>query len=173
MKGWKRHLAQIIALGSILALIYSIAPARDREFNAIADYLAMRYASRREEVPWPGVVNAVFRVARPAGLRRLKFVRFTDPLAPSSVRAASIGETLVGALGPEWRLLLRQQSRRIGRQTYLYAKSAGEAQRLLLVRVEASAATLLEATLDPRDFAMYLEQPDKIDAEIEDEPKGK
>ena len=173
MKGWKRHIAQIIALGSILALIYSIAPARDREFNAIAGYLATKYASQREEVPWPGVVNAVFRVTRPAGLRRLKFIRFSDPMAIVSGVAPSIGETLVGALGPEWRLLLRQQSRRAGRQTHLYAKSAGEAQRLLLVRVEASAATLLEATLDPRDFAMYLEQPDKIDAEIEDEPERK
>jgi hypothetical protein len=173
MKGWKRHLAQIIALGSVLALIYSIAPARDREFNAIAGYLATKYASQREEVPWPGVVNAVFRVTRPAGLRRLKFVRFTDPMAIDSDGALSLGETLVSALGPEWRLLLRQHSRRTARQTHIYAKSAGEAQRLLLVRVEAGAATLLEATLDPRDFAMYLEQPDKIDVEIEDEPERK
>jgi hypothetical protein len=171
MKGWKRHSGQIIALGSILALIYSIAPARDREFNAVAAYLASKYSSQREEVPWPGVVNAVFRVARPAGLRRLKIVRFTDPMAIGSTGAPSIGEILVNALGPEWRLLLRQRSRRTGRQTHLYAKSAGEAQRLLLVRVAASEATLFEATLDPRDFAMYLEQPARIDAEIEDEPE--
>jgi hypothetical protein len=170
MKGWKRRIAQIIALGSILALLYSIAPARDREFNAIADFLETKFASRREEVPWPGIVNAVFRVTRPAGLRRLKFLRFTGPMAIDP-QALAVGETLVGALGPEWRPLLHQQSRRTGRQTHIFAKAAGDTQRLLLVRVDASTATLLEATLDPRDFAMYLEQPHRIDAEIEDEPE--
>lgn len=161
MTGLKRFAAQFVVLTLTLGLIYSIAPARDREFQEIARGLATRFGVSRSDAAWQGAANLVFGLARPAGLRRVKLMRFEQPLIGDS--GMTIDQLVDGALGPEWRPLLRQKTRRSGRETHLYIKSVGDAQHVLLVGVEAGAATLLQATLDPSDFAAYLEHPADLD----------
>lgn len=161
MTATKKISAQALVLTLTLGLIYSIAPARDREFHEIARGLSARFDVTRSDAVWQGAANLVIGLARPAGLRRVKLIRFEQPLINDS--GLTINQLLDGALGPEWRPLLRQQSRRTGRETHLYIKSVGDAQHVLLVGVEAGSATLLQATLDPSDFAAYLEHPADLD----------
>lgn len=163
MKEWRRRCTQFAALALALGIIYRASPARDREFNEIADFLATRFHAQPEEIAFPGLVNLVFAWTRPAGVRRLKMARFAGAVVPTEARA--LADVVQGALGRSWRPLLKQQSRRSGRQTLVYTRDVGEAQQIMLVRVERGEATLLQATLDGGDFARYLEQPAEIAGE--------
>lgn len=161
MKLWKRSMAQAIVLMLTLGLIYTIAPARDREYRMIAEGLSARFQHTESEIVWQGLTDLVIGLARPAGLRRLKLTRFDQPANCGAWE--SVGDLVENALGPEWRPLLRQQSRRSGRETHIYVKSVGDSQRIIMVGVESGKATLMQATLDPTEFAAYLEHPVNLD----------
>lgn len=160
-----RRLIQALVILIAVSVAFSIAPAGDREFNLIAHHLEMHSQGRRALVPFLGVANLFAPITRPAGFRRLKVAAFESPLL-KNLDEGKLAEVIRQALSHSWRPLLRHQLRKTGEETHIYFRSVGETQQLMIVDVRASEAMLVQATLEPEQFARYLARPDEMRKQI-------
>jgi hypothetical protein len=166
MNELKRRIVQAAVLVLSVSLAFSMAPASDREFNQIAQHLETQFRYRTTGGPLLPLASFLAGFTRPAGLRRFKLAVFQDPISPGWKDEKNLGEVVRAALGPAWRMLVRQQSRRTGEQTLIFARPAGDGQELMIVEEHSSDAIVLQVTLDPQQFARYLMRPDEMGREV-------
>lgn len=166
-----RRLAQGLLIVVAVAIAFAVTPAGDREFNLIAHELEMHSQGRRSVTRFLGVANLLAPITRPAAFRRIRIAAFDSP-SLRELAETNLAETIRGALNPDWRPLLRHQVRRTGEQTHVYFRSSGNTQQLMIVEVRSSEAVLIQATLEPEQFARYLARPDEMGRQIETDLPG-
>ena len=166
MNELKRRIGQAAVLVLSVSLAFSMAPASDREFNQIAQHLETHFRYRTTGIPLLPLASFLAGFTRPAGLRRFKLAVFEGPVSYGCREEKNLGEVVRDALGPAWHLLVRQQSRRSGDQTLIFARPAGDGQELMIVEVHPSDAIVLQVALDPQQFARYLMRPDEMGREV-------
>jgi hypothetical protein len=163
-----RKLVQAFMIVIATAIAFSVAPAGDREFNLIAHHLELHSHGRRALMPFLGVANLFAPITRPAAFRRLKVASFDSP-SLSEFGDERLAEIIRGSLGPAWRPLLRHQIRRTGEQAYIFFRASETSQELIIVEVNSTEAILIQAALEPEQFARYLARPDEMGRQIEAE----
>lgn len=168
MKTRYRKLIQALVIVIATAVAFSVVPAGDREFNLIARHLETHSHGKRPLMPFLSVANLFAPITRPAAFRRLKVASFNSPVL-SDLAGEKLIEVIHGSLGAGWRPLLRQQTRRTGEQSYIFFRASESTQELIIVEVNSTEAILIQATLEPEQFARYLARPDKMGRQIEAE----
>ena len=161
-----QRLGQALVIVMAIAIAFSVAPAGDREFNLIAHELEVHSRGKRTVMPFLGVANLLAPITRPAAFRRLKVASFDSP-SLSDLGDEHLTEIIRGALGSNWRPILRHQIRRTGEQAHIYLRAVADSQQLLIVEINSTEALLIEATLEPEQLARYLAQPDEMGRRIE------
>jgi hypothetical protein len=163
-----RKLVQAMLIVIAIAVAFTVAPAGDREFNLIARHLELHSNSRRSVMPFLSIANLFAPITRPTAFRRLKVASFDTPIL-SDLAGEKLSEVIRGSLGAGWRPLLRQQIRRTGEQSHIFFRASESTQELIIVEVNSTEAILIQATLEPEQFARYLARPDEMGRQIEAE----
>jgi hypothetical protein len=150
----------LLALASVLA--YVAAPARDREFQAIVHHLDAHYHVRRAGLPYLGLFNLSAGLLRPAGLRGIRMALFAAPEGARRPDLSQFAEIIGGELGPDWRPLVRIQSRRSGEARFVYARDASGGMQMIVVQIKPEEAVVLQVNLDAQSLVRYVASPHPV-----------
>jgi len=147
----------------IALLLLSIGPvtarADDREFETIVSHLKARYHAKRQRIPFLGLANFALKIVHPAGVKSVKVAVFEDLHCPDDLAREELSTVIRNALSPDWLPIVRIISRRDGEQTYIYAREEGKTMRLMVVTLQATAATVAKIKLNPEATAKFVQNP--------------
>ena len=140
-------------------LICGLAAAGDREFDTIVRSVETRCETSHTRIPFFGLANFVVKVVRPAGASDLKLAVFEDLRRPIFAEQEDFTGLLQGALGSDWRPMVRVHSRRNNEWTCIYASGFGKQWKLLVATAERREATIVRIKLNPDGLLRWISQP--------------
>ena len=102
-----------------------------------------------------------------AGSVRVAF--FEEQTFDSRGQIANFKIEIQRTLADEWSALVQTLAPKTEEQTYVYARDAGKNFHVLIITIERSEATVVEATVAPQILAQLLRDPDQIGKALTDE----
>lgn len=102
-----------------------------------------------------------------AGSVRVAF--FEDQSFDSRGQIASFKASIQNALGGEWSPLVQTLAPRTEQQTHVFIRESADKIQVLVIEIERSDATVVQATLRPEVFARLLRDPNEMGRAITDE----
>ena len=144
----------------LLALILagaSAALAADAGFDRLVKAIEFHYSARQTKIPMMGLARFVVKVAHPAGTKDFKLALFEHLDAAED--PAGIDRIVHELAGKGLRPMIRQQSRRGGDSTLIYAAEAGKDTRMVIASFGHNEATVIQVTVDPETLVKTIENP--------------
>lgn len=158
-----RRVASAILLAGLLGA--GEMSAGDHGFDHVVRNIESEYGARRLRIPLLGLVNAIVKVARPAGTSELRLAVFEDLDLPASDEDR-FGDIVGAGLDTGWRPLVRVRSRRGAEWTSIYVRDAGKRMKLLLAACEPGEATLIQVKVNPKVLGRWLREPEMMAGRI-------
>lgn len=136
------------AIALLLLASASPAPARDWDFNSLADEMEMRLNARRVHIPMMWLVRFAANVARPVGVKDFQLAIW------QRVDLARFEQTGLDRLHAGWRPVVRVRSRR--ENTVIYARDEGSWTRMLVMAVNGREATMVHFQFRPTRLLTFV-----------------
>lgn len=160
MKRKSSAIATILIPAAIFLLRPATAEARAPQFSAIVHRIRSHYGKR--PVRFMGLLCFVANRVRPAGFQNIRMAVFEDLDTARHPMDANLADFLERMAGPEFRPLVRIQSRGDHEQTFVYARELGKESGILLVAIEPGEAWVIKAQLDPDAMGQWLNEPEQM-----------
>lgn len=162
-------------------LIFSLGVhAKGDDFKSVVKMIEQFYGVKHEGIPFLG--KAAMKVARTAARVRggsakriaeagsIQVAIFEDQTFAGEL--AKFRATLNAALQETWSPLIQTISATADEQVYLFLRDLGKDGKkvqVLVVTIEARNATVVQATLSPKNFALLLKDPEGTGRSITEE----
>ena len=165
----------VVALS--IALPYSV-PNRDG-FDEAVKTIEQFYHVKHQNIPllaragMKAVKTAAkirggeYRKLAEAGSVRVAF--FEDQNFDSHGQIASFKSAMQTTLATDWSALVQTLSAKSEEQTYVYIRDAGKNFHVLIITIEKTEGTVVEATVAPQVLAELLKSPDEMGKALTDE----
>lgn len=166
---------------TVALLVFLISPsivhAKGDDFKSVVRMIEQFYGVKHEAIPF--VAKAGMKVARTAA--RIKGGTAKQIAEAGSIKLAIFegqnfdGEftkfrsTLNAALQDTWSPLIQTVSGADGEQVYLFLREDGKKFNVLVITIEQRAATVVQATLSPKNLARLLQDPEGTGKSITEE----
>ena len=102
-----------------------------------------------------------------AGSVRVAF--FEDQKFDSHGQIASFKSAMQATLAADWSALVQTLAPKTEEQTYVYIRDAGKDFHVLIITIEKTEATVVQATVAPQILAELLKSPDEMGKALTDE----
>jgi hypothetical protein len=145
-----------VLLVAIVLLFAPIAMAADPELNGVVSALESSYGIKRTHLPW--VARFAAKPAMWGSGAKMEFEVFEDQGLPLT-RTTDLGEVTGKALGPEWRLFVRTESRRDGERALIYIRPEGKHLLMMIIAAERGETSVLKLKLDPSRAQEWIDDP--------------
>ncbi len=126
---------------------------------ARAGVKAMRTAAKIKGGEWKQIAEA--------GSVRVAF--FEDQSFDSRGQIANFKASVQNALSGEWSPLVQTLAPRTEQQTHVFFRESEQKIQVLVIEIERSDATVVQATVKPEVFAQLLRDPNEMGRAITDE----
>lgn len=147
---------------AVCALFVLAAPCfgkKDNQFHALVKTIEKQYGVHHARIPFLGLATFCMRVGRVPGAAGLKIAVFEN-LPQSAVASNDSFQTSVQKIvGSAWHPLVRQRSRNDGSVTMIYTNPDEEQLRLLIVSVDGTEATVVQAKLAKKQIWKWIREP--------------
>ena len=94
---------------------------------------------------------------------------FEEQTFDSRGNIASFKSAMQNALSDQWSALVQTLAPKTEEQTYVYVREAGKNFHVLIITIERSEATVVQATLAPQILAELLKNPEEMGKTLTDE----
>lgn len=171
----------LLRLISVAVLVFLISPsvvhANGDDFKSVVKMIEQYYGVKHEGIPF--LAKAGMKVARTAA--RIKGGQAKRIAEAGSIKLAIFedqefgGEfakfrsSLNAAMQATWSPLVQTVSATDGEQVYIFIQEAEKKFHVLVITIEARNATVVQATLSPRNLALLLKDPENTGKAITDE----
>lgn len=166
---------------AVAVLVFLISPsvvhAKGDDFKSVVKLIEQFYRVKHEEIPF--LAKAGIKVARTAA--RIKGGTAKQIAEAGTIQLAIFenqkfeGEfakfraTLNTALEQTWSPLIQTVSAADGEQVYIFLRDTGKKIHVLVITIEQRDATVVQATLSPKNLAQLLKDPEGTGRAITDE----
>lgn len=148
---------------TICAVLVFAAPCfgrKNNQFQTLVKTIEKQYGVHHEGIPFLGLATFCMRVGRVPGAAGLKVAVFEN-LPPSAVASNDAFQTSVQRIvGRDWHPLVRQRSRKDGSVTMIYTNPDEQQLRLLIVSVDGTEATVVQAKLRKAQIWKWIREPE-------------
>jgi hypothetical protein len=151
-----------------LALVFAIAVAvpcfggNDAEFHAIVRTIETQYGVHHMRIPFLGFATVCLKVARIPGASGLKLAVFDHLPKESGISDEALQESIEATIGNTWRPVVRVRSNDDNNLTMVYANPSDKEMRVLVVYIDANAATVVQTNLKASQIRKWIHQPDEV-----------
>lgn len=165
----------------VAVVVFLISPsathAKGDDFKSVVKIIEQFYGVKHEEIPF--LAKAGIKVARTAArvkggtARRLadagsiKLAIFENQAFAGDFSKFRTG--LNAALQETWSPLIQTVSATDAEQVYIFLREAGNKCHVLVITIEQNDATVVQATLSPRNLALLLKDPEGTGKSITEE----
>src|SRR6185436_9433092 len=157
-----------------IALAACVPPthAKGDDFNDVVRLIEQFYHVKHQGIPIlarAGIKTAT-TVARISGGRRrqlaeagsVKVAYFEDQDFNSNADYLRFRSAMTAALAEKWSPLIRVASPQVREQPHIYLRDAGERFNVMVVKLEAGAACVVQVNVAPDPLAKLIQNPDEI-----------
>lgn len=166
---------------TVVVLVFLISPsavhAKGDDFKSVVKMIEQFYGVKHEGIPF--IAKTGMKLARTAA--RIKGGTAKRVAEAGSIQLAIFedqnfeGEftkfrtTLNAALQETWSPLVQTVSATDGEQVYIFLRDAGKKFQVLVITIEQREATVVQATLSPKNLALLLKDPEGTGRTITEE----
>ena len=164
---------------AIILLIFATttAQAKGDDFNSVVKMIEKFYGVKHVGIPF--LAKAGMKVATTAA--RIKGGQAKRIAEAGSIKLAvfenqefngdftKFRTSLNGALNTTWSPLLQTLSATTEEQTYIFLREAGQKFNVLVITIEPREATVVQATLSPKNLALLMKDPEGTGKAITEE----
>lgn len=170
-----------LKLVSVALLVFLISPsvvhAKGDDFKSVVKMIEQYYGVKHEGLPF--LAKAGMKVARTAA--RIKGGTAKRIAEAGSIKLAIFedqefgGEftkfrsSLNAAMQPSWSPLVQTVSATDGEQVYIFIQEGEKKYHVLVITIESRNATVVQATLSPKNLALLLKDPEGTGKSITEE----
>ncbi|HKG59104.1 MAG TPA: hypothetical protein VKB05_04935 [Pyrinomonadaceae bacterium] len=155
----------------LVAMIFTTAnaaPTKDDDFNSVVKMIEQFYRVKHVGIPF--LAKAGMKVATTAA--RIKGGQARRIAEAGSIKLAVFEDqdfngdftkfraSLNEALNATWMPLVQTLSPQDEEQVYIFLRDAGEKVHVLVITIEQRDATVVQATLSPKNLALLLKDPE-------------
>lgn len=154
----------LIALCTVLLLAAPCFANSDNQFHSLVKAIEQQYGTQHVSIPFLGLATFCMRVGRVPGAADLKVAVFGN--LPNSGVASndSFQRSVEKIIGSAWHPLVRARSRNDGNVTMIYTNPDHQELRLLVVSIDGTEATVVQAKLKKSQIWNWISKPeDAID----------
>ena len=161
----------------VFVIFPSVVHAKGDDFKSVVKMIEQFYGVKHEELPF--LAKAGIKVTRTAArikggtARRLadagsiKLAIFENQAFDGDFTKFRTG--LNAALNETWSPLVQTLSATAGEQVYVFLREAGNKFNVLVITIEQNDATVVQATLSPKNLALLLKDPEGSGKSITEE----
>jgi hypothetical protein len=172
----------LVTVGLFVSLAMALAlPVRaDRDgFNDAVKTIEQFYHVKHQNIPLLArtgmkavkmaakIRGGEYRKLAEAGSVRVAF--FEDQKFDSHGQIASFKSQMQTTLASDWSALVQTLAPKTEEQTYVYIRDAGKDFRVLIITIEKTEGTVVQATVAPQILAELLKSPDEMGKALTDE----
>ena len=162
-------------IGLALLLPLSMAQAKGDDFKSVVKMIEQFYGVKHQGIPF--LAKAGMKVAttaakikggtakRIAEAGSIKLAVFEDQSFDKEF--TQFRTSLNAALNQTWMPLIQTFSG--GEQTYIFLRDGGEKQHVLVITISQRDATVVQATLSPKNLALLIRDPEGTGKSITEE----
>jgi hypothetical protein len=166
-----------VALLLVFLISPSVVHANGDDFKAVVKMIEQFYGVKHEGIPF--LAKAGIKVARTAA--RIKGGTAKRVAEAGSIKLAIFEDQnfdgdftkfrsgLNAALQETWSPLIQTVSATDGEQVYIFLREAGNKFHVLVITIEQRDATVVQATLSPKNLAQLLKDPEGTGKAITEE----
>ena len=174
----RKSLATALIIAFALALPLTARADRDG-FNDAVKVIEQFYHVKHQNIPllaragMTAVKTAAkirggeYKKLAEAGSVRVAF--FEEQKFDSHGQIASFKSAMQTALATDWSALVQTLAPKTEEQTYVYLRDAGKNFHVLIITIEKSEATVVQATVAPQVLADLMKSPDEMGKALTDE----
>ncbi len=170
---------RITALTIALCLCAIIVQARGDDFDSVVKMIERFYGVKHQGIPFLAkagmkVVSTAARVKggtarRLAEAGSIKLAVFEDQDFDSDGGFTKFLRSLISGMGGSWTPLIQTLSAADEEQVYIFLRSNGEKFNVLVINIGRREATVVQATVSPKNLALLMKDPEGVGKEITDE----
>jgi hypothetical protein len=146
----KRQLISLAAIAAILMTVALPLYAED-DFDATVHRISNRIGKRPMHIPFLGALLFF----TPARSGHVKLATFED--VHVSLTLGDLQSSLGGVLSAEWHPFVKVDSRRDHECTLIYARTNGEAMRLMVITAETNEVTVVQVDVPKKLQGSWLD----------------
>lgn len=166
---------------TVAVVVFLISPsavhAKGDDFKSVVKMIEQFYGVKHEGIPF--LAKAGIKVARTAA--RIKGGTARRVAEAGSIKLAifenqnfdgdftKFRSSLNAALQEAWSPLIQTVSATDGEQVYIFVREAGNKFHVLVITIEQRDATVVQATLSPKNLAQLLKDPEGTGKAITEE----
>jgi len=159
---------RITALCLVLVLAAGVVQAKGDDFNSVVKLIEKFYGVKHQGIPF--LAKAGMKVAttaakikggtakRIAEAGSIKVAIFEDQAFDREL--TDFRSSLNAALTQTWSPLVQTLSATNEEQVYVFLREAGEKYHVLIITIDRRDATVVQATLSPKNLALLLKDPE-------------
>jgi hypothetical protein len=168
---------KIFIATSLLLLAATIVQAKNDDFNSVVRMIEEFYSVKHQGIPF--LAKAGMKVGTTAA--RIKGGQAKRIAEAGSIKLAVFEDqnfngdfakfrnTLNGAMSTAWIPLIQMLSATDEEQTYIFLRDAGEKFNVLVITIAKRDATVVQATLSPKNLALLMKDPEGTGKTITEE----
>jgi len=148
----------------ILLVIALAVPcfAGDREFKSVVQAIEMDYGVKQMHIPFLGFATFCLHAAGTPGTSGFKLAVFQHLKRPAGSTTAQFERGVAGALGSDWRPIVRVRSHGEKQFTVIYADTAGKDMKMMIVALDPDQATIVQVKLRESDVKKLMNDPEDM-----------
>jgi hypothetical protein len=173
---------KLLAIGLMIAVLMAlplIAHAERDGFKDAVKVIEQFYHVKHQNIPLlarAGVAavktaakirGGEYKKLAEAGSVRVAF--FEEQKFDSHGQIASFKNAIQTALASDWSALVQTLAPKTEEQTYVYVRDAGKNFHVLIITIDKSEATVVQATVAPQVLADLMKTPDEMGKALTDE----
>lgn len=168
---------RITALCLVFVLAAGAIQAKGDDFNSVVKLIEKYYGVKHQGIPF--LAKAGMKVAttaakikggtakRIAEAGSIKLAVFEDQAFEREL--TDFRSSLNAALTQTWSPLVQTLSATSEEQVYIFLREAGDKFHVLIITIEPRGATVVQATLSPKNLALLLKDPEGTGKTITEE----
>lgn len=177
MKTLLTRIATKIFIAVTLVMFSTPVQAKDDDFKSVVKMIEQFYKVKHQGIPF--LAKAGMKVATTAA--RIKGGQAKRIAEAGSIKLAVFEDqdfdgdfikfrgSLNGALNLTWMPVIQTLSATSQEQTYIFLRNAGEKFNVLVITIEPREATVVQATLSPKNLALLMKDPEGTGKAITEE----
>jgi len=151
---------RIVAVCALFVLAAPCFGKKDNQFHALVKTIERQYGVHHARIPFLGLATFCMRVGHVPGAAGFKLAVFENLPKTDVAGNDSFQTSVQKIIGSAWHPLVRERSRNDGSVTMIYTNPDAEQLRLLIVSIEGSEATVVQAKLRKEQIWKWMSQPE-------------
>ena len=168
---------RITALTLVLLIIAGVAQAKGDDFSSVVKLIEKYYGVKHQGIPFlakAGMKTATTVAKIKGGTAKriaeagsIKLAIFEDQAFDREF--TQFRTSLNAAMGQTWSPLVQTLSATDAKQVYVFLRESGQKFHVLVITIDRRDATVVQATLSPKNIALLLKDPEGTGKSITEE----